>query len=182
MRLMGVRRGQNYTASGARDGWRPFRRLTLRDSGDQVFLDRWGADLGLFGLYLHRIAEPDPGLDLHDHPWPFASVILWGGYHEEVCDAREAASISGIAEIFGRILEDEKVPRGEIREWRRGSVHRMRLDEAHRITSVRPHTWTLVMRGRRVRSWGFYLPDGWVDYKDYDYNARRPGSEDRHDQ
>lgn len=63
------------------------------------------------------------------------------------------------------------------RKWRRWSVHRMPLDVAHRIVRVEPGTVTLVLRGRKVRRWGFFLPPdqgGWVDWEDYDYATRRP--------
>lgn len=32
--------------------------------------------------YLHRFFTGDNVRDLHDHPWPFSSIILWGGYWE----------------------------------------------------------------------------------------------------
>jgi hypothetical protein len=34
-------------------------------------------------LYLHKIMRSDADRELHDHPWAFASLILWRGYHEE---------------------------------------------------------------------------------------------------
>lgn len=149
-----------------------FRRLTLTGPGGRVFLDRFGIGTRWFGVYVHRIVDADPGLDLHGHPWPFVSLVLQGGYTEEAIDAREAPLCAEIGEHFDR-------PRGEEREWSAGTVHRMPLTIAHRITQVRPHTWTLVLRGRKSRSWGFYLPTGFVDQRCYDYVARRPGGEIR---
>ena len=43
---------------------------------------RWG------GLYVHHFLRSDQDRDLHDHPWHFTSLILWGGYVEELPDAR----------------------------------------------------------------------------------------------
>jgi len=54
----------------------------------------------------------------------------------------------------------------------------MPLNIAHRITAAEPGTTTLVLRLRKVRRWGFYLPHGWVDWQAYDYDARRPVSVD----
>lgn len=68
---------------------------------------------------------------------------------------------------------------GVIRTWHRGSVHRIRMTDAHRIISCEPGTRTLVLRGRKTRRWGFYLPAGWLDQTRYDYDARRPCSEVR---
>lgn len=145
------------------------RRLTLRHAG-KVFLDRWGIECWWFGVFVHHIAGPDPGLDLHDHPWPFVSVILSGGYTEEVASAREAPMMAKIAERW-----PETCHHGFVRSWRAGSVHRMPLTDAHRITAVQRGTWTLVFRGRKARSWGFYQPDGFVHWQAYDYATRRPG-------
>lgn len=110
----------------------PWRRLTLLDRADRPFLVRRGIDVRLFGIYLHEIAGPDPGLDMHDHPWPFATWVIRGGYSEMHAEARTG-------------------------------------------------TLTLVIRGRKTRPWGFYqVTEGlWVDYREYDYQTRRPVSEVR---
>lgn len=160
------------------------RRLILRHGGD-TFLDRRGVECQLFGVYLHRITAADPGIDLHDHPWPFVSVVLWGGYWEERADARMASRFAGFAEINEAHQAWKDVPgsapRGHVGERRRWSVRRFRMDEAHRITEVRPRTWTLVVRGRKSRPWGFFQPDGWVDQRRYDYATRRPVTGEHHE-
>lgn len=138
----------------------PWRRLTLLDRGNRPFLVRRGIDVRLFGIYLHEIAAPDPGLDMHDHPWAFASLVIRGGYGERVAQARNPGQWTW-------------------RRWSRWSVHRMRQTDIHRIDDVHPGTLTLVIRGRKTRPWGFYTPDGWVDYRAYDYETRRPVSEVR---
>lgn len=136
-------------------GWR---RLTLRHDG-RPFLERWGFDLGPVGVYVHHVAGPDPGLDLHDHPWPFVSVVLSGGYSEHVSEVRALHSTT-------------------YRSWPRWSVHSMSFGVAHRITSARPGTWTLVLRGPKSRPWGFFVDGRWVAWDEYDYATRRPGSAD----
>jgi hypothetical protein len=152
------------------------RRLTLTGPDGRRFLDRRGIDLHWFGVYVHRIDAPDPGVDLHDHPWPAVSIILRGGYTEEWSEAREAPWLAKIADVLGG-----GPARGYVRTWRAGTVHRIRMTDAHRITDVRPHTWTLLLRGRKSRSWGFYLPstNGFTDQRSYDYAARRPLQETR---
>lgn len=155
-------------------------RLTLTGPRGDVFLDRFGLENDWFGIFVHHIAGPDPGLDLHDHPWPFASLILRGGYTEEALDARDAPAWARSAETLAVMFpEDPPRARGIRRRWGRGSFHRMPLTIAHRIVDVEPGTWTLVLRGRKSRSWGFYLSDGYVDQRGYDYVARRPGAEIR---
>lgn len=50
------------------------RRLDLRGPDGSTFLRRRGIEHErLGGLLLHFLDGPDPGLDLHDHPW--ASMI-----------------------------------------------------------------------------------------------------------
>ena len=34
-----------------------------------------------FNVFLHRFLKSDPD-DVHDHPWPYATLILKGGYWE----------------------------------------------------------------------------------------------------
>ena len=136
-----------------------YRRLRLRRAGDgRVYLDRWGLSIDrIGGVYLHRMSAPDPGVDLHDHPWAFVTIPLVGGYTEERALCREAQQYALIAEAYptcARGVVEERLPR---------RPRLMRLDECHRITHLsRRHVWTLVLRGPRVRSWGFFEPHGWV--------------------
>lgn len=136
------------------------RRLTLTHGG-KVFLDRFGLEFERFGIYIHHIVDEDPGLDLHDHPWRFATLILRGGYVEEYGEARHRGH------------------RRYVRKWMAGSIHYMGDGDAHRIIFAHPGTWTLVIRGRKYRPWGFFQPEGWVDQRDYDYELRRPVKEKR---
>lgn len=169
MRLFKITPRTDYGPDESRRG--PLRRLTLRTADGTPFLERWALDLGVCGVYVHHLVGPDPGLDLHDHPWPFAAVVLSGAYVDEAAEARTASNRAAYS--------DDGHPRGDRRLWRRGSVHVVGLDEAHRITSCTPGCWTLVLRGRARRPWGFYTPDGWVDSDAYDYEGRRPGSVQR---
>lgn len=134
-----------------------------------TFMRRRGVDLRAFGVYVHRIDQPDPGLDLHDHPWPFVTFVLRGGYCDEAADARLAQSNAQLAEAYPSTCTP-----GAHRCWKRWSVHRVRMTDAHRITHVQPRTVTLVLRGRKSRAWGFFMPAGWLDQSRYDYRARRP--------
>lgn len=108
-------------------------------------------------------------MDLHDHPWPFVTVILRGGYTEQWASTGSAVNLAKFAERW-----PETCTAGIERRWRWLSVHRMPLDVAHRITSARSGTWTLVVRGPTRRVWGFYPPTGRVEWTGYDYETRRP--------
>lgn len=121
-------------------------RMRLRRKDGRVYLDRWGVEWKpLGGIFVHRMQGPDPGQDVHDHPWPFVSLILKGGYIERRCDARS-------------------VDRQHYAARKRGSLRLMRLDEAHTITRLVGETsWSLVIHGRHVRSWGFYVMPSFTD-------------------
>lgn len=144
------------------------RRLTLRRADGEIYLNRWGIGWRTFGIYLHRMDAPDPGLDLHDHPWWFASIVIKGGYTEERADIRNAPGFSGLADLF------DTARRGVEQHRRRFSVRTMRLDECHRIIGLdRSPTWTIVIRGPIRRRWGFYEPTGWVHHRN-GLTKRRP--------
>ena len=109
-----------------------------------VYLRRWFLarhDLG--AVMLHAIHMNDADRHLHDHPWDFVSIVLRGGYEEER-------------------------PGGVIVKRRAGSVAVRRAEDLHRVRILyRCPTWTLVLRGRERREWGFLDDHGWVDHVSY---------------
>lgn len=94
------------------------------------------------GIYLHKLCRSDYDRALHDHPWPFISIVLRGNYievHDQTIDGKPVYEGHGRGAILIRPAE-----------WR----HRFILTE-------NTPTWTLVIVGRRQRQWGFFLKDGW---------------------
>ena len=99
-----------------------------------------------FNVFLHRFLKSDPD-DVHDHPWPYFTIILKGGYYEWIPQFNSA----------GRKI-------GEIGHWRgpghfrhssATSYHRIELDPA-------VDCWTLFMPGPQRREWGFLTNKGWI--------------------
>jgi hypothetical protein len=119
-----------------------------------------------FAIYLHDLREPDRDRDPHDHPWTFWSVILRGGYTEKVWQPRRGEGVDRWTRsthpngYFGP-------PATYRRRWLGGSVHKMTMDKAHMIESVRPGTKSLVICGRRRRTWGFWTDRGFVTWQQY---------------
>lgn len=115
-------------------------------------MERWRLiQTPLFGVYVHFIYREDLDPTPHDHPWRFWSLVLRGGYTEDYRDD-------------SRYLLD-----AEFKTHRRGSTHTFPLRACHRIISVEPRTVTLVVVGRKLRSWGFYdeMRNGhFVDWRD----------------
>lgn len=102
-------------------------------------------------VYLHVFLGDDEPCH-HDHPWPFWSFILWGGYWEFV----PLGQLGPFAH-----------PR-EIGRWYwPGSLLRRPAKWRHRIERGRWTPVTLVITGRKQRSWGFYTPGGWVPWRQY---------------
>lgn len=139
--------------------WAFMSKLRIPCSGGLVYLVRLRIiDTPWFGVYLHDIREPDHDYDPHDHPWPFTSIILWGGYTERVYD------------LYHRFPDPEKSmcsERGADLTWGLFSRHKMGQWSAHRITSVKPHSVSLILRGKRNGSWGFHTDEGWVEWDVY---------------
>jgi hypothetical protein len=103
-----------------------------------------------FNVFLHKFHKGDPG-DLHDHPWPYFTLILAGGYYEWVPKMWNGCKV------------------GEVRKWRgpghfrfcsATSYHRIELKEG-----VTP--WTLFMPGPQKREWGFLVRDRWIHNDKY---------------
>ena len=97
-----------------------------------------------FNIFLHKFLKGDPD-DVHDHPWPYATLILRGGYYEWVPQFNS----SGI-----------KI--GEICHWRGpGHMRICRPESFHRI-ELKPGVtaWTLFMPGPHRREWGFLVGRG----------------------
>lgn len=145
------------TARKYRHNWAPFNRLVISPDhplGPLMIRYRL-VRLPRFGVFVHRILRPDADSDLHDHPWPFVTAILRGGYAEERATVGRQAPGRTATALPGRT-------------WRPGTLHRMPLTVAHRITSVLPGTWTLALVGRRRQDWGFWTEDGWMPWPEYE--------------
>ena len=104
-----------------------------------------------FNVFLHKFLKSDPD-DLHDHPWPYATLILKGGYYEWIPQVNS---------------KKEKI--GELLGWRVGGhfrvcgvsiYHRIELDPS--VTC-----WTLFMPGPQQRDWGFLRKGQWVQHEQY---------------
>ena len=104
-----------------------------------------------FNVFLHKFLKSDPD-DLHDHPWPYFTVILKGGYWEWVPQYNDQGEkISEIAKW--------RAP-GHFRFCSAKSFHRIELDPM--VTC-----WTLFMPGPQQREWGFATRKGWTQHEKY---------------
>lgn len=148
-------------------------RITRRDN--DPYLDRLVIfRCNWFSVFLHIFRDGDDEC-MHDHPWPFVSVILRGGYWEHtdpgpVCTNCNLPCFSSYDN--SRCCDAPPVFTGPARSkrwYRPGSVLFRRSDHAHRVEIDRskPAPVTLVFVGRRCRDWGFYTRFGWLPWRRY---------------
>ena len=94
-----------------------------------------------FNIFLHKFMKGDPD-ELHDHPWPYATLILKGGYWEVTPKGKYWRG-PGSFRIAG--------PK---------SLHRVELEEGI-------HAWTLFIPGPKNREWGFIVNGKWMQHEKY---------------
>jgi hypothetical protein len=132
-----------------------------RDGKQEDYLERFYIlSTRWIGVYLHRFwADDDDGL--HDHPWNSVSILLSGGYIEEMPERQVVP--------YGPTIKKMRYPLHPVFFVR--SKH-----DAHRITILRREDavteeehhwvgapiWSLFIRfGSKRRVWGFYRNGGW---------------------
>jgi hypothetical protein len=112
-----------------------------------------------FNIFLHKFLKSDPD-DVHDHPWPYATLILKGGYYE-----------------WTPIFNNEGKKIAERRMWR-GPGH-FRVCSAtsyHRIELCQGiDCWTMFMPGPQKREWGFLVKNKWIHNEEYLNNRAKNG-------
>jgi hypothetical protein len=92
-----------------------------------------------FSIKLHNALTSDDG-PLHDHPWNYISIILFGGYYE--------------------ITEGKKIWYGPgcILK-RKGEIpHRLELPEGKKC-------WSLIFTSYKHRNWGLINNDKWISHE-----------------
>lgn len=167
MRPVATPTGGNWLANLADRFAREKFVITRLWSGDD-YLTRWtlaGARkdsrfLGGRAVFLHRFHRSDPD-EMHDHPWPFVSVILSGGYWERTPGPGWANGSGPVRRRWygaGRVLVRPA-------NW----IHSVEIPAGR-------EAYTLILRGKKVKSWGFYCPrTGYVPWRTHRVNTIRTG-------
>jgi len=104
-----------------------------------------------FNVFIHKFIKSDPD-DVHDHPWPYATLILKGGYYEWVPVFDEDGRISG-----------------ETRHWRGPGHFRVCSATSYHRIELNPSVtaWTMFMPGPQRREWGFLVNNRWIHNEKY---------------
>lgn len=104
-----------------------------------------------FNVFVHKFLKSDPD-DVHDHPWPYATLILKGGYYEWIPQFNEQGIMTG-----------------EVRHWRGPGHFRICSPNSYHRIELKPDVtaWTLFMPGPQKREWGFLVNNRWIKHDQY---------------
>ena len=132
------------------------KRIVMDRESDEPYLERYylflkDRDRFPFNVFLHKFLKGDPD-DVHDHPWPYATLILKGGYYEWLPQF----------DSKGNKIAEMCVWRGpgSFRICSANSYHRIELDPS--VTA-----WTLFMPGPKKQDWGFLVNNKWIQHEQY---------------
>lgn len=132
------------------------RRVVMDRVNDEPYLERYYLFLTErtrfpFNVFLHKFLKSDPD-HVHDHPWPYFTLILKGGYYEWIPEFDSSGA--QVAET-----RHWRGP-GHWRFCRAGSFHRIEL-------AADIDCWTLFMPGPHTKDWGFLVGNQWIQWQHY---------------
>ncbi|MBF6615574.1 MAG: hypothetical protein ITG07_02500 [Candidimonas sp.] len=108
-------------------------RKRMPDGTEAAYLERYSlVRTRPLAIYLHHFVDRDQDTELHDHPWTALSLVLTGGYVERRL-------------LPGLKTHDRKIRFGN---W-------IRPECFHMITEAKVGTWTLLIRFKKTKGWGF---------------------------
>jgi hypothetical protein len=118
--------------------------LTAFEIGDAAcpILRRYTLTTPWLKFRLHHFYPGTSDRDYHDHPWPFLTFVLHGGYIDERLDGRQ-----------------DKLSAGSVRY--RSAHH------AHKTFAGPKGCWTFVVGPHERREWGFFVNNRWMDWRTY---------------
>ncbi len=94
------------------------------------------------GRVLHHFTAANDAL-FHDHPWPFRSTILSGGYVEIVAQPTDDGRFT--------LTTVQRLP---------GTTHDVQAGTIHKLTKLlKQDCWTMIEPGKAERMSGFYKAD-----------------------
>lgn len=116
-----------------------------------------------FTWYLHQFVQSDDDRAMHDHPWRWWSFLLRGAYYEyRPWSFRR--NHAGVMVPSGTTIHYYEA--GSIRSGQATDIHRIELARgAHRQELP---TWTWFFVAEKEREWGFWCPQGWKFWRDFD--------------
>lgn len=143
-----------YDAEPLLDRW--FEKKVIVNCEKQPYLHRWY----LFKsrrvtLFAHKFVRSDEDRALHDHPWDFLVIPLWRGYVEH--NNRKE-------HFLGKVIRVDGVTRVHpiLGTRFRDTTYRHRVLLLNGPDGQPLPAWSLFFHFERLRSWGYWLPQGFV--------------------
>lgn len=134
---------------------RTYRKGHLHHADGSLYMGRYGVfETKYLSCRIHHIATADDDCALHDHPWPFVSVVLRGGY-TELLPRMPTPCWNGDEETTYPVRRNA------------GSVAFRGAACRHRVSEVGPGTWTMFVYFKWKQDWGFYTRDGKIFWRYY---------------
>lgn len=131
-------------------------RVILDRVGQEPYLERYYVFLKdrkyfPFNIFVHKFLKSDPD-DVHDHPWPYVTLILRGGYYEWIPE-----------------FDSQGLQIGETRYWRGPGHFRICSSHSYHRIELNPGitAWTMFMPGPQSREWGFLVNNKWIQHDQY---------------
>lgn len=115
------------------------------DGTEAAYLERYSiVRTRPIAIYLHHFVDRDQDEELHNHPWRAFCFVLTGSYIERRL-------------VAGLQLVERKV------KW----FNIIKPELFHMITQAEPGTWSLIVRFRSSKEWGFIsgIQDGQANYR-----------------
>lgn len=114
-----------------------------RGDANSPYLTRWELLVcKRFAIYLHKFHRSDDNSSLHDHPWNFITIPLWGGYND--C-------------TFNGGVDNSGNPTFNRQRLRPLSITYRPATHVHFVELINNKVaWTLIIRFKYVRWWGFW--------------------------
>lgn len=102
---------------------------------------------------VHHVLRSDDDRAFHDHPWPYISIILRGGYTEVRPVFESGIYVGDTRRYYGP---------GSVIFRRAKSWHRLEVEPGQTV-------WTLFVTGWYQQRWGFLVkPDHKIYWKDFE--------------
>jgi hypothetical protein len=136
----------------------------------EAYLHRWYViRTERIGIFVHRFVRSDEDRALHDHPWAFIVIPLWGGYLEysdrPVMRGRNVEracrEFARLPDFLNTILSQrESVVR---RIWPIISTRYRDTTYRHRVELIKERpSWSIFIRFKKIREWGFWPKEGFL--------------------
>jgi|SRR5882672_10112341 len=134
------------------------KKIILTRDGEEEYLIRYYLinERPKLRVTLHNTILSDQG-PLHNHPWPWSSLMLTGGYFEHTPE--------------GKFWREE----GSFRTRKAKDLHSLEVSP-----EVKDEVWTLFIMGEKEQDWGFIQEDGSIkQWQQYLFEQRGVWYEDQ---